>query len=116
MPYIDVVVEDDNGNTQTAFAHVEKVSSKNGPYLIRYMSPTDVPNVYNFETTTYTIDRECIDYFYTADDTLPYSKTENGWTLVMSEDTSESEYEPSDTEESESESESLEDEDDENKN
>ena len=108
MQYIDVLVEDQG----TLFARVEYVSGDT--YTVRYMSPTKTPGLYDFEDTTYDIERESVNHYYDGEKDLGYMRVKDGWVKT---DESDSDYEPSESEyETETEEESLEDEDEDPEN
>lgn len=108
MQYIDVLVEDQG----LMFARVEYVSGDT--YTVRYMGPTKRAGVYDFEDTTYNIDRESVDHYYDGEKDLGYIRVKDGWAKTDTGSSSDSEYEPSESEDdTETEEESLEDEDEE---
>ena len=106
--YVSVLVEDQG----ELLARIERVSDTGG-FTVRYLSPTRVSGVYEFETEEYDIEAACINEYHDDETTIGYIKVGMGW-VKAGGDSSESEYEPSETDESSSESTSLEDSEEEN--
>ena len=108
---IDVLTQDDDGNESILYARVESVQGD--LYRIRYLSPTKKADIYTFESETYDIELQSIDYFYEDLEEFGFTEMNDGkWFKKSNEDNSDSTYTTEEEYETESEDESLYDEED----
>ena len=98
---VDVLIELDNGTTTDLVAKVIAETPKT--FTIRYLSPTKKLHgdlvIYNYEATTYEIDKECVSGYYDSanEEDAGFIKVDGGWVQAESD----SDYVPSEEAESE---------------
>jgi hypothetical protein len=92
---VDVLNELDNGKTVDLVAKIVSETAKT--FTVQYLSPTKKTHgdlvIYNYESTTYEIDKACVSGYYdsTNEEDAGFIKVDGGWIQAETD----SDYQPS---------------------